>query len=456
MLAVTVAVWLAGPVLLRHRATGAAVFLAGLGAPVRWSAGSVHGVVSLRAYPPLFLATAVIALTAAIAGWFGAARRRSGAVVGCAGVAYLAAAATSHTTVHLGELSAHLHVGAQSALVAALWPAAVYAAVASVRRRHPHLHAASPTTFHGRDRWMARVPAFGVVSTATAVLVLGACGGTTSGLALAAGPHNAPADSTTTLVTTPPTTQASAAAPGTTSSTAAASSQRGAVALATTRAKTTTTARASSGAPATAASMGWPAPTAGVYSYDTSGSTSSLLGNKSFPAVTTLTVDAPSGTKQHSLRELVAANGDGFVIDQTLDYQHGGIAVVQQRLSMTQGGNKTVRTLTATPTTVVIPIGAPLGSHADFALTGSTIDGHEIVDILSGTPVTVGGQSVATVLVKSVLTVTGNVSGTIELDQWWSAGSRLPVKEHVTGTLKSGLVSVKTHYDATMRTLTPA
>jgi len=95
----------------------------------------------------------------------------------------------------------------------------------------------------------------------------------------------------------------------------------------------------------------------GIYNYNTTGSTSSLLGTKSFPPVTTLTIDAPTGTRQHSVRQLESSNGDGFVIDQILDYQPDGVAVVQQRLAMTQSGNKTVRTLNAAAAPVAIRLG---------------------------------------------------------------------------------------------------
>ena len=205
---------------------------------------------------------------------------------------------------------------------------------------------------------------------------------------------------------------------------------------------------------ASVVNAGWAPPTAGVYRYDTSGSTSSILGKKTFPSVTTLTVDAPSGARQHSVRELLSPSGEGFVIEQTLDYRPDGVAVVIQRLALTQSGDKTVRTLNARPPTVVIPTGTPVGSHSEFNLSGM-LDGREVVDLVQAGNVTVAGQSIPAVLVRSVLNVTGSVSGTITLEQWWAPSFRLPLKEHLSGTFKSGFVTVKTTYDATLQRTTP-
>ena len=192
-----------------------------------------------------------------------------------------------------------------------------------------------------------------------------------------------------------------------------------------------------------------------MYRYTTSGSTSSLLGKNTFPALSTLTVDAPAGTKQHSIRKLLASNGDGFIIEQILDYQPKGVAIVQQQLTMIQGGKSSAKTLNATVASVVIPLGAAIGTHGVLDLTGSGIAGHEVVDIVQNVTQTVAGQSVAGVLVRSVLTVTGSVTGTINLDQWWTPSARVPMKEHLDGTMKSGFVSVKTAYDATLQNLAP-
>ena len=274
-----------------------------------------------------------------------------------------------------------------------------------------------------------------------------ACGsGPATGTAAAAHPR-ADATTSTTSTTVAPTTTV---APAPTASTAHTTSSRAK--------RSTASASTATGGPsgAAAAAAGFAPAAPGVYRYATSGSTSSLLGKQTAPSVTTLTVDPASGTQQHSLRQLLSANGDGFVIDQVLDYQPQGVAVVRQRLSLTQKGKSSVKTLNAAPPTVIIPLGTAAGTHREFSLTGVGIAGHEVVDLLNGLVVAVGGQSVNTVLVRTVLSVSGSVSGTIQLDQWWSPSSRVPVKEQLTGTMKSGFATVKTNYTATLQSVNPS
>jgi hypothetical protein len=314
-------------------------------------------------------------------------------------------------------------------------------------------HAGRDRRIAPRRRWLATAPGAVAVASAMTVIGLSACGSVPALPTAAAAPRGGDdraASSSTTTSTAPPTTVAATSAPsgGATVHTTAPRSSRVA-------AKTTSAAApAAANTGAAAANSGWAPAAPGVYRYDTTGSTSSLLGTKSFPRVTTLTIDAPTGARQHSVRQLEASDGDGFVIEQILDYQPGGVAVVQQRLAMTQSGNKTVRTLNAAAAPVAIPVGAPVGSHREFDLTGSKIAGHEVVDILQSGSVPVGGQTVGAVLVRTMLTISGSVSGTIQLDQWWAPSARVPVKEHLSGTIHSGLVTVKTTYDATLQKLT--
>jgi hypothetical protein len=454
----------AGPPLLRHSATTAAVLLAGMGVPVRWAAtGTFAGTVTIGRYPVLLLATFAIACATVGTGWTAGRRRPvphpisetmrhalpGGAVFALSVTAM--AAATSAGGLHVAGVDVRLSVPwVQALALSLLWAWAGMSAGLLLSRRRG---AGGPPVPIGVRRFF-RVPAVAAVLAAGVLVVLGPLTATRSALTSAGAPRGGtqpattePSDTTTSVPVTATSTAPTSSAARTPAAAAGASHR-----------STTSSGRVQSAAAAQAANNAGPAfPFAapGVYRFDTSGSTSSLLGTKSFPAVTTLTVDPPSGTRQHSKRELVASNGDGFVIEQTLDYQPGGIAVVQQRLALTQSGNRTVRTLTAAPATIVLPAGLPAGHHSDFSLTGSTIAGHEVADLTTASPVDVGGRAVSTVLLKTVLTVTGNVSGTIELDQWWSPSSRVPMKEHLTGAMKSGLVTVRTHYDATVRNAAP-
>jgi hypothetical protein len=451
----TVGAALAGPALVREHPNGATLALLGMGVPVHWSAlsGRVAGSVALGDYPVLLIASAVVAAATFIIGWRLVRRRSSDPTFRAVAASALwfgalatgAALVVSHSRP-LALRGVHVDVAvpvAYTFAVATLWgllgTAAGVVVAQSIGRRH-HVR---------RSAWTVRGSGAAAVAGAVTLMTLSACGG---GAAATTAAHERgrpdPIATTSTTVAPPTTTAPPAAGLGTASGTHTTAARAG---------RATATIGASASSPASsAARAGWAPATPGSYRYATSGSTSSLLGKQAAPSTTYLVVDSPSGTKQHSLRQLIAANGDGFVIDQILDYQAAGVAVVRQRLSMTQRGDKTVRTLNAAPPTVVIPFGAPSGAHHEFNLTGASISGHEVVDLVDGGNASVGGQPVGTVLVRTVLSVSGAVSGTIKLDQWWSPSSRVPVKEELSGTMKSGLVTVKTSYTATLNSLTPS
>jgi hypothetical protein len=458
VLTLTAGARLVGPDLIRQHANGATLALLGMGAPLHWNAPASHvsGSLGIGTYPMLAIASAVmLAVTVAI-GWATARRnpdRPRREIALCTSAWFAAFCTLASAAVSLGPAVAirgiTIHLGFSAPVVlgiSAAWGLLGASAGALVGRRI--------TTPERRTMraWVTRGPSAAVVAGAVTVLAVAACGADPGTTAAAA---KAPSQTTTSLVPQTTLTTASPEAVAA-SAAAAAAATRSTTARA---ARAATAAAASSGSAtrsaASAAAVGFPPAVPGVYSYNTTGSTSSLAGKQTFPSVTTLTVDAPVGTRQHSVRQLIAGNGDGFMIDQTLDYQPTGVAVLQQRVTMIQKGNKTVRTLTAAPATVVIPLGAVVGSHRQFSLTGSTIAGNEVVDIVQAGTVAVGGQSVAANLIRTVLTVSGKVTGTIQLEQWWAPSSRVPLKEQLTGSMKSGFVTAKVQYDATLQKLTP-
>ena len=459
ILLLTAGALLAGPDVLRDHANGATLALLGMGVPAHWAAlsGRVAGSVALTDYPALLIASAVVAVATVAIGWFVARRATSASVARVAGPSAawfaafcgLAAVVVSHgRPLMFSGVSVRVAVSLPvTLLVSAVWGfVGISAGVVMARRvRRPRpASALSP--------WFVRAPGTAMVATAVTIMGLSACGaGVSSPSAARDLAKDRAATSTTTSTTIAPTATTAAATPTTGAATTShATTVRAAR-------KTTTAAGGTTGGGTTsaAAAAGFAPAAPGVYRYDTSGSTSSLLGNKAFPSVSTFTVDPATGTRQHSVRTLLAANGDGFIIDQVHDYQPTGVALVQQRLTMIQAGKKSVKTLNAAPTTLVIPLGTAIGSHGVLDLTGVGLAGHEVVDLVQAVTVPVGGQSVSGVLVRSVLTVTGSVSGTIQLDQWWSPSHRVPLKEQLSGTMKSGFVTVKTNYTATLQKLTP-
>ena len=453
----TIAGRMAGPALLRQNANGATLALLGMGLPVHWRllSGKAAGTVVAGDFPALAVASVVMIVALVGAGWL-AARRHRGAwhaqiaptTAWFAGFSAVAAlVVSSGKPLSLAGVAVDINVPvALTSVAAALWGAIGFGTGAL-------LASPAPTRSPAGESWRKRGPAASVVAAAVAVMAVGACGrGPSVAAAIGTTPRHdqaavAPTSTSTTVMTN--TTSATNA----TNSAPAPRSSRGSTSARSTAQGTSSAAGTVSGG--AAAATGWAPALPGVYRYTTSGSTSSLLGNKAFPSITTLTVDAPSGIRQRSVRALESSNGDGFVIEQKLDFRPQGVAVAMQRLSLTQSGKKTVRTLNAAPATVVIPYGAPVGTHVEFNLTGVSISGHEVVDIVQSQTLSIAGQSVPAVLVRSVLTVTGSVGGTIQRDEWWAPSLRVPVKESLTGTMKSGLVSVKTKYDATIQNLTP-
>ncbi len=455
VLLLTVGALLAGPPLVRDHANGATLALLGMGVPVQWSAlsGRAVGTIGVGDHPAVLIATLVVASATFGIGWFASRRHpRRGlwslvapSAAWFSGICTLAALViTLGRPLEVAGASVHVALSVPLTLViSAVWGVVGMSAGAFLARRVRPTHAvdtASP--------WLFKGPGAAIVATAVTIIGVSACGGGPgSAITAAARTEQQAAPSTTTSTTLAPTTT-TAPAPATAAATRTTSAR---AARAPSKPATTST---SPNKPA-AVATGFAPAVPGVYRYDTSGSTSSLLGKQAFSAVSTLTVDPPSGTKQHSVRELKSSNGDGFTIDQILDYRPEGVTVVRQRLVLTQRGDRTVRTLNAAPPTLVIPLGLGVGTHRVLDLTGVGLVGHEVVDILQAVTVTVAGQPVSGILVRTVLNVSGGVSGTIQLDQWWSPSARVPMKEQLTATMKSGLASVKTTYDATIQKLTP-
>lgn len=196
------------------------------------------------------------------------------------------------------------------------------------------------------------------------------------------------------------------------------------------------------------------APTAaGTYDYDTSGNASYGFGTTTFPHLTTLSVDPAQGIQQRAVRRLLDASGNGFVVDQTLDFAPDGIHLDRLVLTMTLHGATTVRTLRAQPPGMVLASGGGAGTVEHFDLIGSGIAGHEDVTIGAPGSTTVAGASVATIPIKSVLTLSGGASGTIEWDQAFAPVWRLAVREDAAATVSTSAATVDLHYTVSLRNL---
>ena len=275
-------------------------------------------------------------------------------------------------------------------------------------------------------------------------LVLSACG-TADGPpdAVRASARSDAEVSTTTSTTAPPV-------PSTTTSTTRAG------ATTTTRRPTTTTTR-----PGVATTVGGAralTPIApGTYRYDTSGSTTFAGTSRPFPAVTTLVVDPPAGTVQHSNRSLRDAAGDGPASEFTLDYRPQGVYLVVLRLTVGLSGLSQSQELRPTTPVLLLATGATPGAHTDLDLPGSG-GARLAVDLLREERVTIGGQGVDTVVMRATVTLApGDVTGRLELTVNLDRTSRLWVKERsvTDAAAAGGLFTLHSDDTATLQRLTP-
>jgi hypothetical protein len=252
------------------------------------------------------------------------------------------------------------------------------------------------------------------------------------------------------------TTSSVAPAPATTTTTAAAA---GSGRTTTTRARTSTT-RAGAATTTTTAPAGPRALTPaapGTYRYDTAGATTFAGNTVPFPAVTTLVVDPPSGTRQRLTRNLRDPAGNGLTTEFTLDYRPDGVFLVTLRVTVGFSGVTDTRELApASPVLLLATTDRP-GAHREADLAG-TSPARLVIDVLREERVTVGGQPVDTLVTRAAVNLApGDVTGRQELTVNVDRASRLWVKERsvTDASAAGGLITVHSEYTATLQRLTP-
>jgi hypothetical protein len=223
-------------------------------------------------------------------------------------------------------------------------------------------------------------------------------------------------------------------------------------------ARTTTTARATTTTPAPAPGARALTPaTPGTYRYDTAGATTVLGTTSSFPSVTTLVVDAASGTRQRMTRNLRDPAGNGVQTEFTLDYRPDGVYLVALRLTTGFSGFTDVRDLRPASPVLLLATGAGPGARREADLTGTSA-AKLALEILREERVTIGGQGVDTLVLRATVTLApGDVTGRQELTVNIDRGSRLWVKERsvTDASAAGGLFTAHSEYTATIQRLTP-
>lgn len=253
------------------------------------------------------------------------------------------------------------------------------------------------------------------------------------------------------------TTTSSAAAPSTTT---AASGRTATTTADPGRTSTPTTAR-TGGSTATTAPSGSRAlspPAPGTYRYDTSGTTTFGGSSVPFPAVTTLVLDPPSGSRQRTIRNLRDPTGNGLSTEFLLDYRPEGVFLVSLQLTVGVSGISDTRELRPAAPVLLLATGALPGAHLEADLAGGTTAAKLVVDVLGEERVTVGGQAVDTLAVRAVVTLApGDVTGRQELTLNVDRRSRLWVRERsvTDASAGGGLFTLHSEYTATLQRLTP-
>lgn len=246
----------------------------------------------------------------------------------------------------------------------------------------------------------------------------------------------------------------------TTTSTVAASTTTSPRRTTTTRAGARTTTTRASAAPTTTAPAGPRAlapATPGSYRYTTAGATTFAGTTVAFPAVTTLVVDAPSGTRQHSTRNLRDPSGNGLQTEFTLDYRPEGVFLAALRVTTGFNGVTDVRDLQPALPVLLLATGAGPGAHREADL-GGTSPAKLVVDVLREERLTIAGQAADTLVMRATVTLApGAVTGRQELTVNVDRGSRLWVKEHsvTDASAAGGLFTAHSEYTATIQRLTP-
>jgi len=197
-------------------------------------------------------------------------------------------------------------------------------------------------------------------------------------------------------------------------------------------------------------------PAPGTYRYDTSGSSVFALATVAYPAVSTLVVDPPAGTRQHSARDLRDAAGNGPLIELSVDYRPDGIYVEGLRLTTGFSGVTNSQDLRPPSPQLLVPTDAVPGTHLEYDLSSGGATAHLVIDIGGRQTLAVGGRSVEAVPVHMVASLApGAVTGRLDLTAWLAPSVRLWVKEHfvLDAAAAGGALTLHSQYDATLQRL---
>ncbi len=203
-----------------------------------------------------------------------------------------------------------------------------------------------------------------------------------------------------------------------------------------------------------------PPPPPGTYRYDTTGQASyPVLGAASaqYPAVTTLVVDPPTGTRQHATRTLKDASGNGPVVETGFDYRPDGVYLESLRLVVSVLVFSGAQEFRPPSPTLVLPTDARPGYSQELGMPGRVAPARLLIEAVREERVRVGGQEVETILVRLTATTTGQFNGRMELNVWLDRSTGVWAKERSASEARSsdGILLYESQYEATLQQLAP-
>jgi hypothetical protein len=203
-----------------------------------------------------------------------------------------------------------------------------------------------------------------------------------------------------------------------------------------------------------------PPPPPGTYRYDTTGQASyPVLGAASapYPAVTTLVVDPPTGTRQHVTRDLKDASGNGPVVETGFDYRPDGVYLESLGMVVSVLVFSGAQEFRPPSPTLVLPTDARPGYSQELGVPGQVAPARLVIEAVREERVRVGGQDLETILVRLTATTTGQFNGRMELSVWLDRSTGVWAKERSATKARSsdGILLYESHYEATLQQLAP-
>lgn len=271
-------------------------------------------------------------------------------------------------------------------------------------------------------------------------VLLAACGGGDKDKDSASGESTTTTTSTTAAPAESTTTTAAAGAPNASGATAGSSSSGGGGA-------TTTTAKAS-GSGSTASGDGRAAP--GTYTYNRTGKASTnAFGERSLDGPVTLKVDPANGNEQHSTQSSSEASSE-----QVLRFLPDG-AYFTFLKSTNSGLSKEFR---PNPPVLAMPAGATVGRTWSWTVTSS--DGATTLNagfkVERNETLSIGGESVPTVVLSVVLKTSGDIELTTNQTNWVSVAKGLSMKVDENSNGKAGSITFTSQSSMTMQSTKPS